>query len=224
MGFNLLNMLTGDAGRLVGRSADPYADHELQQSLRAAQASRGMGYGNGDVLNEVLGLDRARDLRREQRGAYATGVLGARQNYLSAPAAMPEAANIMSPVQPSGTDDLFSTSINDTTERRNSKAARLASNSALIGAGIQAIGSIAGGVACWVAEVLYGTSDIRTHLARAWVLEHDTPFTRLYRVQGKRWARWLAANPWAKPLVQPVWDHMWQAQLKAVKEGVAHAS
>jgi hypothetical protein len=85
-GYKLLQLLTQDATGLVGQAgASPYEDRLLQQQLRGAQAARGRGYGTGDILNEVLGLDRARQGRRIAAGGYAGGVLGARQGYMGDP-------------------------------------------------------------------------------------------------------------------------------------------
>lgn len=145
-GFNLLNLLTGDASDLVDGES-PLEDHDLQQALRAAQQARGTGYGTRDVLTEALGLDRARETRRMSRGAYAGGILGLRQNFFGSPVAQPEGASVMSPISPTPTGDLFSTSLNDTLQRRNQQAANQAGQRSLWGAGISALGSVAGGAA-----------------------------------------------------------------------------
>jgi hypothetical protein len=62
--------------------------------------------------------------------------------------------------------------------------------------------------ACWVAEVLYGKEHPKTHAARLYATYADTPFTRAYRKHGRAWAAWLTENPWAQPLVRPIWDTM----------------
>jgi hypothetical protein len=95
------------------------------------------------------------------------------------------------------------------------------------GAGAAAAGGAAGGGAgagggggapCWVAEVLYGVNDQRTHAARLWATTSDNLFTRLYKKYGESWAQWLAVHRWAHPVVQPIWDIMAiKGQLLAVK-------
>jgi hypothetical protein len=61
---------------------------------------------------------------------------------------------------------------------------------------------------CWVAEVLYGIDDQKTHAARLWATTNNNWFTKLYREHGKVWARWLSAHTWAQPIVKPIWDIM----------------
>jgi hypothetical protein len=215
----LMHLLTADASSLVGGGNSPIADRDTVQAIRAAQAARGLGYSGGDALAEILGLDRAREGRRMQRGAYGSSIVGLGENYYQNALATllkgGPVGGLAAPQVGTGTDDLLSVGINDTIGRRNMHQARVAGSQALIGSGIQAIGSIVGGFAahCWVAEELYGRDDVRTRLARAWVASHDTPFTRSYRRHGRAWAAWLKAHPWAKPIVQPLWDAMWRAQL-----------
>ena len=71
---------------------------------------------------------------------------------------------------------------------------------------------------CWVAEVLYGINDPRTHTARLWAAINTNWFTKLYRKNGESWAKWLVINKWAQPIVKPIWDIMAiKGQLLAVK-------
>lgn len=84
-GNDLLDLLTQDATGLVRGGSNPYDDHELMQSIRAAQAARGMGYGTSDVLAETLGLDRGREQRRIGRGAYGAQIAGLRQSLRGDP-------------------------------------------------------------------------------------------------------------------------------------------
>jgi len=77
--------------------------------------------------------------------------------------------------------------------------------------GVSSLVGIVGGLAalCWVADELFGVNDMRTWLARAWCYAHpDHPFVQRYRAEGREWAAWLRANPWAKPIVQPTWEWM----------------
>lgn len=223
----LLHLLNVDASSLVGRgSMDPYEDRLLQENIRGAQASRGLAYSPAGALEELINLDRARDTRRIQRGQYGAGIFEAGRSYYS-PVLMALLNRYQSPVSGTSTDDLLSVGLNDTIARRNAHAARIAGNQALWGSAIEAAGAATGGalsaagggaLGCWVAEVLYGVDDPRTHLARAWVRAHpERSFVRLYQRHGKAWARWLEAHPWVKPLVQPIWDRMWE---NAIREGI----
>lgn len=84
-GLSLLDQLTSDASSLVGRSADPYEDRMLTESLRGAQTSRGLAHSPSAAIREVLALDRARDERRMGRGRYGAGILATRRGYLGDP-------------------------------------------------------------------------------------------------------------------------------------------
>jgi hypothetical protein len=68
--------------------------------------------------------------------------------------------------------------------------------------------------ACWVAEELYGSGDIRTIAARRYCRTHDNWFTRLYTKHGIAWAAWLKAHAWAKPIVEPIWYWMAKTALR----------
>ncbi len=210
----LLHLLNMDASSLVSRgSSDPFEDRMLQEDIRGSQASRGLGFSRGGAIEELINLDRARDARRIQRGQYGAQIQEAGRQYYS-PALLALLGANSSPVSGTATDDLLSLSLNDTAQRRNEQAGRKAGQRALTG---QIIGSVLGAAgtaaACWVAEELYGVNDLRTHLARAWVLAHpDDPFVQRYQKHGKRWAKWLKSNRWARLIFQPIWDAMWMKQ------------
>lgn len=77
----LLDTMTGDAQTELGLGTrlDPDQMRLVQQSVRAGQADRGMGYGNADVYGEVLGASQFGQSLRNQRRAYAGDVVGLRQ-------------------------------------------------------------------------------------------------------------------------------------------------
>jgi len=56
-----------------GDSIAPGDKREIEQSIRSAQASRGLGYGQSDALAELVGLDRAKEARRTSRISTASG-------------------------------------------------------------------------------------------------------------------------------------------------------
>ena len=68
--------------------------------------------------------------------------------------------------------------------------------------------AVLAGLACWVAEELYGKNDIRTHHARLYTLVHDNFFTRAYRKYGVTWAKTLKKYPFLKKIAKPIWDYM----------------
>lgn len=81
-----------------------------------------------------------------------------------------------------------------------------------------ALGYLAYLAFCWVAVVLYGDTDTRTHAARLWVARNNNWFTRLYRKRGARWAAYLERHPWQKPVWKLCWDVMARSGFKQLKE------
>jgi hypothetical protein len=145
----LLHLLTADASSLVAGGNNPLEDRDTVQSIRAAQTARGLGLGGGDALAELLGLDRAREGRRMARGSYGAGILNTGENYymnaLQTLLKGGPVGGMQAPQVGTSGDDLLSVGINDTMSRRNMHQARVAGNQALIGSGIEAVGSILGG-------------------------------------------------------------------------------
>ena len=60
----------------LGSKLDAATSREVQQNIRAAQASRGMGMGGGDMYQEAMGLGSAGEALRSNRRAFAGGVVG----------------------------------------------------------------------------------------------------------------------------------------------------
>jgi hypothetical protein len=208
----LFSTLTKDALDLVQSGTSPYDRKSDRDAILQAQASRGLGYGQGDAMAELLGLDRASEARRINRGNYGSNIARLGQGYYSQILGLgPAGSNIMSPVQATSTDDLLSLGLNDTQARRNQHAARVAGNQALWGNAIQAVGQIGGAVAkmCWVADELYGKGDSRSLTARAWCFanQHNL-FVQVYQRCGAQWASVLRNNPRLKKAVRPIWDAM----------------
>lgn len=71
-------------------------------------------------------------------------------------------------------------------------------------------------MACWVADELYGVGSGKAALARLYATTHDTPFLRLYKRHGRKWAAWLKEHAWAKAWVRPIWDAMAAAGARMV--------
>lgn len=59
----------------LGSGLDAATSREVQQNIRAAQAARGMGMGGGDMYQEAMGLGSAGEALRQQRRAFAGGVV-----------------------------------------------------------------------------------------------------------------------------------------------------
>lgn len=206
----------------LGSKLDPYMQREVQQSVRAGQAARGMGLGPSDLYEEALAQGEFGQNLRNQRRAFAGGVTGLRSQVYGDPfmrilgrpaTALPYASNMGSAAAHRGGVDLFSPYASDL-HNTNYNAAYAERNSvrnynaAITAAYMQMVGSIAGGatkagVACWVARECFGADNPQWLLFRTWLL-NDAPrwFRNLYLRYGQRFARWIADKPKVKALVR----------------------
>lgn len=77
----LLDALTQQAqqGLSDAGGLDAGTRREVQQAARAAQAARGMGFGNADAFNEAMNVGSAADARRRQNQSFAAGVVNLNQ-------------------------------------------------------------------------------------------------------------------------------------------------
>lgn len=160
----LLSLLQADAqeGLELGATLDPSLRREVAQSVRAGQAARGMGKGPVDLYTEALETGSAAEALRATRRANAGTTIGLdqqlygnmfqnilnRSNPQQAQGAVNQASGVGGQSGPqlfnpesAYASDLFNTNFNahfnELINRRNNQAA-------LIGAGINAVGNIAG--------------------------------------------------------------------------------
>lgn len=158
---------TANSDLSYGTGLDPASEELLKRSTRGAQASRGMGYGPADAYGESLGLLQLGQQLKGQRMATASGVAGLRDALYGAPArallsrpgsgtgsTMAAAGqamglgggqgNFMSFLNPESSyaQDLYNTNFNSLV---NAAIGNANNQNALIGAGISAVGSLAGG-------------------------------------------------------------------------------
>ena len=200
----LINELV--AGELKsGGDLSPAQMRLSQHSTRQAQAARGMGYGAGDSLSEVLAnLDYSRSLKNERLG-NALQVGGFNQRVIGDPfmafagrPSQPQGSNINSPGYSDFNNDLASFMANDEIMAFNANQASKNRQTQLIGAGISTLGSVAGGAAalCWVAREVYGEDNPRWRQFREWLLQHAPPdLLALYQRIGPKLAAWLKDKP-----------------------------
>ena len=214
----------------AGASLDPSLRREVQQNIRAGQAARGMGMGMSDLAAEstMTGL-RAEQLRR-QRQAFAGNVVGLQKAtgmdpfmaILGRPSQMASMApgfgqqgmgvNQMAAAQSpqfgmnNYFQDLFNTNYNASV---NARMANASNKTAMMGAGIGAIGQIGAAAIpfCWVAREVYGADNPRWLMFREWML-NDSPswLFKLYTKFGERFANWLKGNGWLKPAIRKFMD------------------
>ena len=127
----------------------------------------------------------------------------------------PQGANIQAPNSNIGIDDYLSMGLNFQMQDQNQAAAKKAQQSQLIGAGIGAIGNMAGGAMmfCWVAREVYGENNRRWLQFRDWMVRKgDSALKLWYLFNGAQFALWLRMNPEHKPAVRQWMD----AKLAAV--------
>jgi hypothetical protein len=73
---------------------------------------------------------------------------------------------------------------------------------------------------CWVAEVLFGVDDVKTHFARAYTRRTDNWFTRLYRKHGIKWAEWAKKSRVIRFAIRPIWLYMARRGRNMFERGV----
>lgn len=148
-----------------GASLDPSLRREIQQSVRAGQAARGMGYGTRDLADEATVTALQAEQLRRNRQAFAQSMVGLNQSTGGDPfmAILGRPSQVFPATQNVGGQaygqsqgigaKLFNPESQYAADIANQNyqgqlAARTATASnrtALIGAGIKAVGSIAGG-------------------------------------------------------------------------------
>lgn len=213
----------------AGASLDPSLRREVQQSIRAGQASRGMGMGMGDLAAEATMTGLQADQLRRQRQGFAGNVV----NLQKSTGMDPFMALLGRPSQMAGMaqgfgqqgmgvnqmasantpqfgmnnyfQDLFNTNYN---AQVNANMAQASNNASMIGAGIGAAGRIGAAIPfCWVAREVYGADNPRWLMFREWML-NDSPswLFKLYLKYGERFANWLKGNGWLKPAIRKFMD------------------
>jgi hypothetical protein len=200
----------------MGSDMDPI---ELRKAQQLARMNRTGGFGQGsenDLMREALALlthgDQLRGSRMQRatsvlQGTGGTGVdsfLGITGRPSAAPGFAQNAfGQSMQESQYSGVPKGYATDLLNQYQANKTNAAN--NKSALIGAGIGAIGSVGGGAMkmCWVAREIFGADNPKWMQFRNWLLL-DGPvwFMRLYVMHGPAWAAWLHEHPWAKPPVR----------------------
>jgi hypothetical protein len=137
--------------RILARlnGTDPMGERDMQQSIRAAQAARGAGFGGSDILSELVNMDRNRQERLLRVGAFNQSVVG--DPFLAvtgrASQTRPQGSSPMSPGYGAVNQDSLSLYVNNEIMDAQKKAANDANRNALYGAGISAIGSMGGAAA-----------------------------------------------------------------------------
>jgi len=134
----------------AGRNLTPEQKRMVDQTARAGQAARGLGYGPSDVFMETLANAGYGDSLLNQRRAFAQNVAGADQAFYgdifsrllglggATGASGPKLFNTESPYA----QDVYNTNYN---AAASAALANASNKNALIGAGINAFGNIAGG-------------------------------------------------------------------------------
>ena len=213
----------------AGASLDPSLRREIQQSVRAGQAARGMGYGMRDLADEaaVTALQ-AEQLRRNRQG-FAQSMVGINQStggdpFMAIlgrpsqvfPATQNVANNAYGMSQSMGPklfnpESQYSADINNQ-NWQGQLAARTASASnktALTGAMIGGAAKIGGSLIglCWVAREVYGEDNPKWLQFREWMLTKAPQwFVNLYIAQGEAFAKTLRGQDKLKARIRAWMD------------------
>lgn len=198
----------------AGGDLSPAQMRLSQQATRGAQSARGMGYGQGDSLREVLGtLDYSRGLKNErinnalQVGNFNQRVVGDPFLAFSGRPSQPQGSNVMAPNYSDFNNDLSSFMANDEMMAFNAGQATKNRQQQNIGAGIGLLGSIAGGAMCWVARAVYGEENPLWQQFRHWLTTKAPEDVRdLYIAIGPKLAERVAQRPKLKAALRKVMD------------------
>ena len=211
---SLINQIVMDELE-AGGDLSPAQLRLSQQATRGAQSARGLGFGTGDSLREVLGtLDYSRGLKNERIG-NALNVGNFNQRVVGDPfmaftgrPSQPQGSNVMAPNYANFNNDLSSFMANDEMMAFNAGQNSKNRTAALVGSGLSALGSIAGGVAmCWVARAVYGEHNPAWLRFREWMLTQATDDVRdLYLAVGEKLAAKVAQRPKLKAALRKFMD------------------
>lgn len=213
---------TAQSNLALGSQLSPEQEAELASYVRQGQAARGMGRGPTDIYQEALQKTSFGENLRQQRMQEARGAVGMYGDIFQATTGRPTmspapaGANVQAPDASIGLQDYLSMGVNFDQQRVNANAASKAQQAQLIGAGIGAIGNIAGmGVKaglCWVAREVYGEASPKWKAFRRYLItKAPAALLRGYVAKGQRFADWLAAHPERKPDVRAWMDECVEA-------------
>lgn len=223
----LLEMLNAQAqqGLAAGSQLTPEEQRQMQQASRGAFASRGMGYSNQSVMDEMMRQYNVGQDRMAQRRGFAGNVLGYNQAVVGDPfqqilgrsgqaigAANNLAAQGQGQVSQSGGGNLYdpfrdaySTMFHNQDIAAANSAANKQMTGAIIGGALGAAGSVGGGfaAACWAAREVFGADNPKWVLFRDWLLNDGPAALReWYLTRGEELAAALKANPQEKGWVR----------------------
>jgi len=206
----------------AGTSLTAGQGREVEQAARAAQLSRGLGYGVGDAAQEAMAKGYAGEELMRRRQGFAQSMVGMNQatavdpfqailgrpgqNPMQAQAVLGQAGTY-NPGQVFNPESAYAGSLYETNYNADA-AAKIASannKAALIGAGIKAVGSIGGGMmgGCWVAREVYGVADPRWLLFRAWLFNRpESLLFKTYMRYGERFAAFIRNKPVIKRAIR----------------------
>jgi hypothetical protein len=218
----------------AGASLPPDLARQMEQQVRSAQASRGMGFGMADVGQEALVKGLQAEQLQRRRQAFAQQIAGMNAATAQDPfmailgrpgLSVGQAGMVAGQGQSFNPGNVFnpesayagSLFANNYAGELNANIAAANNRTALAGAAIgaagQTIGSAgeAGGFAklfgCWVAREVYGNDNPRWMMFRRWLFNIGPAwFRKLYMKHGEQFAQWLSKNEWLKPVIRKFMD------------------
>ena len=227
----------------AGSSLNAQETTQAQQAARAAGAARGVSFSRQGSDLEILntyGMGQRRLAQRQgvAQQAYQMGVgqqqvglqgflnpaFAASQQYglsgLTAGASGMYGDVGSSPFLQPESQYLANIRANRIQMETAIQSANAARSGAIIGGGLQAIGSYAGGVAaagCWVAREVYGNENPEWMVFRQWLFtEAPESFRDLYLQEGERFAEFISDKPVLKFLVKKAMDIVVEPRFKLI--------
>ena len=155
---DLMHKLTSSANTSLDSPLDPGMGREVDQSVRSAQAARGMGFGPSDVYGEAIAHSGAANDWRQKNRNYATNIAGLNDQVYGRPmheilsrrsAAFPMALGMSENFGPGQFSDPFGAYASDlnNTNFNAASAQAIAKRNAYAGmtsGGMSALGSLGG--------------------------------------------------------------------------------
>ena len=223
----LVNTLTtqAQAGLDAGSQLTADQSNQVNNSVNAAQASRGMAYGPAAAYGNVLANSEAGQQMQQQRKQQATNAVALNQQFYGDPfqailgrpsgaqagsQSLLSTGNQMQPGSQFNPESPYAQSMYSSYNQELANYNQANSPLAMFGnvmSGIGSLGTAAGGFAklCWVAREVYGTADNRWTLFRRWLIRKSpTWFLLAYVKHGASVAEWVHNKPLVKAIIR-VW-------------------
>lgn len=220
--MDTLNASAQQQAELGGRMT-PEQQQAIQNSVMGQRSGMGWGYNPGDLASAAMQATGYSDELQQQRTAQAAQIASLMQAIYGDPflailgrpsttAAMGQGiaqqgtqnqtGNVFNP-ESSYAGNIWNTGYNTSAMFKAMQPSTLQNVGAVSDLFGSFIGSVGGGMMCWVAREVYGNGDVRWVIFRDWLLTRAPWWLRgVYAAFGERFSRWIADKPRIKDLLR----------------------